>query len=103
MALFKDIQYKAKSRNLIFNLSIEFLNDLYKKQKGKCAISGIEIEFENGNYYPINPCSLDRIDSSIGYIEYNVQWVDRKINYMKHQSPNDDFIEICKKISKFNS
>ena len=102
-ALFRDIQYKAKSRNLFFNLSIEFLNQLYKKQNGKCAISGIDIEFENGNHYPSNPCSLDRIDSTIGYIENNVQWVDRKINYMKHQSPNQDFIEICKIVAKFNS
>lgn len=45
--------------------------------------------------------SLDRIDSSLGYIEGNVQWINKEINYMKMDLPQDKFIEWCEKIYKY--
>ena len=44
--------------------------------------------------------SLDRIDSTKGYIEGNVQWVDKIVNAMKWNIPEKYFIEICKTIAK---
>ena len=46
--------------------------------------------------------SLDRIDSSKGYIEGNVQWVHQNINMMKNKFDNQYFIEMCKLITKNN-
>ena len=37
--------------------------------------------------------SLDRIDSSKGYEENNVQWVHKDINLMKNKYDNKYFIE----------
>lgn len=85
-----------------FDVDIEFLWKLYLKQNKKCSLSGIAIEFDikkgmnNGN------CSLDRIDSSKGYTEDNVQWVHKKVNIMKNNFDQNEFIDICKSISKFN-
>lgn len=40
--------------------------------------------------------SLDRIDSSKGYIPGNVQWVDKRVNYMKQALPEGEFAELCR-------
>lgn len=100
-----NIKYSAYARNIDFKLSVEYLWKLYLIQNRLCALSGIEIYFpetsidcSNGN----KTCSLDRIDSSIGYIEGNVQWVHKDVNIMKHKLSNKYFISMCNKISNFN-
>jgi len=47
--------------------------------------------------------SLDRIDSSKGYIEGNVQWVHRKINMMKQSYTQEEFIELCQAVVRNNT
>ena len=46
--------------------------------------------------------SVDRIDSSGGYVESNVQWVHKDVNKMKMDIPQNQFIEYCKIISSHN-
>lgn len=94
------IERQAKSRNIPFNLTIEFLWQLYQKQNGTCAISGIFISLPK-KYKQLGTASLDRIDSSIGYIESNVQWVHKDINISKHKLSQDKFIEYCKIITDY--
>jgi len=114
--LYSHYKYGAKLRNLEFEVSIQYLWDLYLKQKGKCSLSGVDIylksqekfstitKVENGNrnidYSKFN-ASLDRIDSSKGYTEDNVQWVERKINIIKHDLSQNEFINICKLITNY--
>jgi len=42
-----------------------------------------------------NTASLDRIDSSKGYVKDNVQWVHKDINRMKWNFPQDKFVKLC--------
>jgi hypothetical protein len=42
---------------------------------------------------------LDRIDSNLGYVVGNVQWVLKEINIMKHTMSHDYFINLCSIIS----
>ena len=46
--------------------------------------------------------SLDRIDSSKDYVLGNIQLVLKEVNYMKQSLSQEDFINICKKISNHN-
>lgn len=46
--------------------------------------------------------SLDRIDSNIGYIEGNVQWIHKALNNTKNTMPNDEFINWCKLVAENN-
>lgn len=39
--------------------------------------------------------SLDRIDSSRGYVEGNVQWVHKDVNFMKQALSQERFVELC--------
>jgi hypothetical protein len=45
---------------------------------------------------------LDRVDSSKGYIEGNVQWVHKTINLMKQSFNQKEFIHFCKLVANNN-
>lgn len=98
------IKTSAESRDITFSIDIEYLRKLYKKQKGLCALSGVQIDFaETGILHGqgFSTASLDRIDSSTGYIEGNVQWVHKKINVMKMALKQEEFVEYCDLVSKY--
>ena len=93
-----------RGRNILdFKITIEYAWDLFNKQNGKCAISNLPLNMkrdQTGKYR--GTASLDRIDSSIGYVEGNVQWVHKDINMMKRSYSQEYFIELCKTIAKNN-
>jgi hypothetical protein len=90
----------AANRNISWNLSIEFCWELFLKQNKKCAITNVDLEFKR-SFKEIDNAkkqniSLDRIDSSLGYIEGNVQWVHKDINVMKWIFSMEKFHYLCK-------
>jgi len=102
--MYGHIKSKARERNLEFEISQEFLANLLEQQDYKCALTNLDISLSlkivNGNpNFKYITASLDRIDSSLGYTEENVQWVHKDVNKMKMQYPNDYFIEICKLVA----
>lgn len=102
LQVFNEIKYKASKRKIEFNLTIEYVWNLLEKQNFKCKISGVFIRIpEKYEASFANLASLDRIDSSKGYIEGNVQWVDRRINFMKQRMSDDEFIEVCEEVVKY--
>ncbi|MFZ9145743.1 MAG: hypothetical protein ACO21H_00705 [Sediminibacterium sp.] len=95
------LKNNASKRNLEYNISKEYLWDLFEKQEKKCALSGIDLIF--GRFGRDNiTASLDRINSSIGYVEGNVQWVHKHVNYMKLNHTQEYFLELCNKIIEYN-
>lgn len=85
------IKSKAELRHISFNLTTQYLWDLYLKQNKKCAITGDTLA-------SINNASLDRIDSSKGYEEGNVQWTTKQANLSKHIMSMTELKEFCKKV-----
>lgn len=82
-------------------LTKEDLFSLYEKQKGLCAISGIEMTFEQaGGRVPTN-ISIDRKDSSLGYTPDNVQLVCAIVNTMKMEYDLENLVEWCQVIVDF--
>ena len=55
-------------------------------------MSGLELRFQTTRKDYDATASLDRIDSSKGYIKGNVQWVHKNINYMKQEMTNEEFL-----------
>ncbi len=99
----------ANKRNIEFNITKEYVWDLYLKQDKKCNLSGLKIEFEPNQVHNAKidnrrkrTASLDRIDSSLGYIEKNVQWVHKDVNLIKNKFKQEYFIELCKLIAQKN-
>lgn len=93
---FKNIKENAKKRDIKFNISIEYINDLFEQQKFRCIYSNVDIKFSKLE----TTASLDRIDSSKGYEIGNVQWVHKYINLMKNILTQEQFLNYCVLISK---
>lgn len=105
-ALFSKIRTLAKRRHLNFDLTIDYLWQLFEQQNGKCPLSGGGLTLPMTAYeigHGKGSASLDRIDSSLGYIRGNVQWLLKDINMMKQQFPQSHFIEMCHLVSKTNA
>ena len=88
-------------------IDLKYIYELYEKQNHMCALSGIPIYINESQGIKRKigqdtTASLDRIDSSKGYIPGNVQWVHKDINYMKMDLSQEKFINYCKSIAKHN-
>lgn len=95
---YRCVKCGAKNRNLEFSITIEDMEDLLIKQNFKCKLSGLDIVIGYGIEKHEKTASLDRIDSSKGYTKDNIQWVHKKINWMKYNFSETEFIELCKKV-----
>lgn len=93
----------AKRRYKDFNLTLEYLKELWENQKGICPYTGIALQladYKNNHNSPIYTASLDRIDSTKGYIIGNVQFISTAINYMKNTMSHEDTCKLCNIIAK---
>lgn len=93
---FANIKKHANLRNLSFEIKIDYIWNLFLSQNRKCVLSGVELVFDKVRGK--TTASLDRIDSSKGYIEGNVQWVHKDVNRMKTDFLESEFKEWVKKI-----
>lgn len=85
------LKKSAMIRDIEFSVTIEYLWNLFILQNQICAITGDYIS-------SINKASLDRINSSKGYIEGNVQWVTYQANVSKHTMTMEQLYEFCNKV-----
>lgn len=76
-------------------LDVDFLNQLYVKQSGRCAITGYELTAQRGQGFIPTNITIDRIDNSRGYDRDNVQLVCRKANEMKGMQTQDELVQWC--------
>lgn len=107
LSTFNAIKRQALLRNrngreIPFNITIEYIWDLFVKQNRKCKFSGKNISFDNEKRGE-GTASLDRIDSSKGYIEGNVQWVHKLVNIMKQDMEDEEFRDWCEIISNYRN
>ena len=85
----------AETRGIEFAVSFDYLADVLIEQDFQCALSGEPLDAMELK----NNASLDRIDSALGYVEGNVQWVTSEINMMKQAYSQERFIEVCKSVA----
>lgn len=98
------IKTGAQRRKIVFDLSIEYVYNLFRKQNRKCYYTGTPLTFpSNKKERSQANASLDRIDSNKGYTEGNVQWVDKKVNRIKHTLSDQEFKELCRQVTEYVS
>lgn len=96
------VKARAEKAKFEFNLDVDYIVALLKKQGHKCSLSGIKIEVRKLWHGDITQtASLDRIDNTKGYIKGNVQWVHKDINNMKYTFTQDYFKYLCKKVTDY--
>lgn len=86
----------AVRRGLEFSVSPEYLWEVWEKQNGKCRYSGRKLA------HGVD-ASIDRIDSSKGYVTGNIQWVHKDINKIKSDFQESEFLSICKDVADFSA
>lgn len=81
-------------KKLTKKIGIDNILNLYKKQNGKCAITGIEMTFEKNNdikYRSPTNISVDKINPKLGYVLDNIQLTCLWANTGKLNYNNDEY------------
>lgn len=104
--LFKDLKHNAANRNIKVEITIEDIKKQYDNQVGLCVMTKFVMTHNkqpNDSNTHINNkfnISVDRIDSNKDYTQDNIQLVCSIVNIIKYNLSSEEFIKICKKISK---
>lgn len=96
----------AKKRFKEFNITLDDLVDLWESQKGICPYTHIKLqlpEYKNIIEDQKIRASLDRIDSSKGYVKGNIQFISTVINYMKNTMSHEETVNFLKIINNDSS
>lgn len=99
---FRYVYRNCRKRFVTCELTLEYLKSVWDSQNGICPYSGINLilpTYTTGHKNPIYTASVDRIDSSKGYVPGNIQFVSMSINYMKNTMSHDETIRMCKIIA----
>jgi hypothetical protein len=99
-------KHRAIRKNIEFDIDVNFIHELLKKQNGLCKYTGVlldinNVDTNNNSHMNINSLSIDRIDSSKGYTKDNVVLVTAIVNSMKNDLSENEFIKIIKKIFNY--
>lgn len=89
------------------NITLSYLKTVWENQKGICPYTGLQLVLPIESNLSTIPfpyrASLDRIDSNLGYIEGNVQFVSTPINLMKSTMTDLETKQYLKLISSYTS
>ena len=106
VGLWNNLIGNAKARKLEVNITKQDVTDLYKKQNGLCALTGIPMQLVQAkretrsrtlNHYRV---SVDRVDSEQGYIKENIRLVCAYVNIMRSDMTDDQLRFWCNAILK---
>jgi hypothetical protein len=87
----------AKNKNYQFSINRDDLKELWDSQKGLCAYTQWEMSPMTGDEKLV---SIDRIDSSKGYIKGNLQLTCWCVNRAKSTLGEIEFLKMCKSVAK---
>lgn len=90
---------KNRVKELEFEIDLEYLEELWGRQKGRCYYTGIEMKYIAHHKTPLQ-VSIDRMDSSLGYIKSNTVLCCQAINYCKNDYSINDFQDFFRKFKE---
>ena len=97
--IFSAARTRAKNKNLIFDLTLDFIFKMFDNQNGVCSLTGLKLDtgfkIRGVNFNPYAP-SLDKIDANKGYIRDNVRIVSVIANLSLNGFGDLIFDEMCR-------
>lgn len=89
----------GRRRGIEITITADDLRRLYKKQKGLCALSGVEMVLTNrlAKAGP-NALSVDRIRHDEGYVPTNIRLVTWRANAARGLGSDDELREFCRQV-----
>lgn len=95
------IRRHAETRGIEFSITIEHAWDQFIRQNRRCALSGEVLTMTRiKSQQKRRTASLDRIDSTLGYVPGNIQWLHKEVNLIKGNRKSEEFVAICTKIAE---
>lgn len=100
----KDVARRAKSKKLDFNLTPDYLYEMYLKQNGLCSYTGIplklgSINFKNKGQADLDSLSIDKINPELGYIQGNITLCCNSVNKFKGNADFQEFNDFLRMLS----
>lgn len=95
------LRSSTKSRSIPFDLDLEFMLDLWRKQGGKCYYTDLPMiagRDEKTQFQRWDAPSLDRKDPDKGYMKGNVVWCIFGVNAFKNSLTEEQFLERLREI-----
>lgn len=92
------VKSKTFSRNLTFNIDVDFMMQMWDKQNGRCFYTNRLMYKDSSGKPNIQSPSIDRLDASKGYEKGNVVWCCLDVNRFKFTLNIDEFKEIISDI-----
>lgn len=89
-----DSKKRAKKKNLDFDLDADYVLKLLIESNFTCPYFSVPFEKKDSDYV----ISIDRIDSSQGYVKGNIEITSRLANTMKNKATQDQLITFAKNI-----
>jgi len=89
-----NVKRSAKKRGIEVTIDIADLDAVWEMQAGKCKYTGRQLTLSGDDC----TASLDRIDSNLGYIPFNIQFLHKDVNIAKWAMKEEVFFEMIKEI-----
>lgn len=91
---FLGCRIRAKKRGLEFNITLDYLEELLIEQQCKCFYTGLDmlLHIDKGEH----SVSIDRYDSSQGYVKGNIVLCVTWANLMKNNHSYENFINFAR-------
>lgn len=86
---------ECKKHGITFDIDFDYILTVYEEQEGKCFYAKIPLEFGTNG---LRSASLERLDSTHGYVRGNVVLASKAMNHAKNRAPKDDFINFISQI-----
>lgn len=97
---------EAEKRGYAVAIKIADAWRLFVAQEGKCALSGMPLRMrgrKSEERRSRGTASLDRIDSTRGYVRGNVQWVHKDVNLLKNNFDEEYLLQMCRLVVRKGS
>lgn len=95
MSRLSTLKSRAKNKNLEFNLELQDILDARVKY---CPYLGYELMYGSYNEERMLSASVDRIDTTKGYIKGNIEIISNRANIIKSNLTYDQWIVFAKRI-----
>jgi len=92
---FHGARNRALKKTLDFDLTIDFLLELWNKQNGKCVITNLQMTHTILEGKIKTNLSIDKINPNLGYTKNNVQLVCNIVNVMKSDMDIEQLKYLC--------